>query len=378
MLKVDIDRFWQANDISMKDNCFNPEATQVAMGIRMAEECVFDELGEKGAPWGDNPPELMARLCRQYNDKAEKLVGRRLLNEKYPRNHEIFPKVKLIGEVFGGTYVYKNEVYWLENCIFTPKDLETTLDKVDKLDIRSFILPEHWDKTKQRIFETTGETLDLFRYGRRVRGPVTLAMSLCGIENIIFWMEDYPELIHRFFDTIERVILQYVDIVNKEAGEEKVKKQHPKAGFSFFDDNCCMLSPELYEEYAYPLLEHVFEKVCPNKEDFRYQHSDSEMSHLLPILARLNFTAVNFGPTVLADQIRKYMPKSRIDGCLSPMTFLSNNDNKIIAEVKRDCEMSKNLNFRGLCIDTAGSINFGTMLTSMLAVMYAIQEYGQF
>jgi len=60
------------------------------------------------------------------------------------------------------------------------------------------------------------------------------------------------------------------------------------------------------------------------------------------------------------------------------MTFLSNNDDNIIAEVKRDCEMSKNLNFRGLCIDTAGSINFGTMLTSMLSVMYAIQEYGQF
>ena len=378
MLNVYLNRFWQANDIAMKDNCFNPEATQVAMGMRMAEECIFDELGEKGEPWGNNPPELMARLCRQYNDKAEKITGRRLLDEKYPKNHEIFPKIKMIGEVFGGNYAYKNGTFWLEECIATPQDLEAALDRVDKLDIRSFILPEHWETAKKQIFETTGQTLDLLRYGRRVRGPVTLAMSLCKIENIIFWMEDYPDLVHRFFDTIERVILQYVDIVNQEAGEEKVKNEHSRMGFRFFDDNCCMLSPELYEEYAYPLLKHVFDKVCPNKEDYRYQHSDSEMSHLLPILGRLNFTAVNFGPTVLADQIRKYMPNARIDGCLSPMTFLSNNDDDIIAEVKRDCEMSKEFNFRGLCIDTAGSINFGTKLTSMLAVMYAIQEYGQF
>jgi uroporphyrinogen decarboxylase len=378
MYDLDVEQFWKDNDIAMMDNCFNPNAPQVAMGIRMSVECVFDELGEKGEPWGKNPPELMGRLCRLYNDKAEKIVGRRLLSETYPRNWEKFPPIKMIGEVFGGQYVYNNGVFWLEGNVKTPQDLEKVLDNVDRMDIRSFILPPEWEDAKRKVFESSGETLDLLHYGRRVRGPVTLATSICGIENTVFWMYDEPELMHRFFDTIEKVILQYVSIVDEEAGEEKRKSQHKSSGFRFSDDNCCMLTPELYEEFAYPVLRHVFDTVCPEPDDYRYQHSDSPMEHLLPILAKLNFRAVNFGPTVLADKIRKYIPGARIDGCLSPMVFMSNNDEAIIAEVKRDCEMSKNLNFRGLCIDTAGSINFGTKLTSMRTVMHAIQKYGRF
>jgi uroporphyrinogen decarboxylase len=108
----------------------------------------------------------------------------------------------------------------------------------------------------------------------------------------------------------------------------------------------------------------------------RYQHSDSAMAHLLPILGRLNLTGCNFGPTVLVDQIRKYMPKTRIDACLAPFTFMNNDQESIIKEVKRDCEMARE--HRGLNLSTAGSINNGSLLTSMLTVMYAIQNYGRY
>jgi uroporphyrinogen decarboxylase len=39
----------------------------------------------------------------------------------------------------------------------------------------------------------------------------------------------------------------------------------------------------------------------------------SDMEHLFPVLSKLNQTGCNFGPTVLVDEIRKYMPKTRID-----------------------------------------------------------------
>lgn len=55
---------------------------------------------------------------------------------------------------------------------------------------------------------------------------------------------------------------------------------------------------------------------------------------------------------------------------------MHNDEAGIIKEVKRDCEMSKAQ--RGLNIATAGSINNGSLLTSMRAVMYAIQEFGQY
>ena len=374
---VDLEQFWKDNDLSLRNNCFDPEAPQVPFGVNMGSELVFAELGVEGDPWGYTDPMVMRDYARRYNDKAEKILGRRLLMEDYPLNNQRFPKVRLHGEVFGGEYKMVSGVVWLESDIKTPKALEKMLDRVDKMDLRSFILPPEWDTEKKRIFEETGLRPDSRQNGgRRVRGPVTLAMSIYGVENMIFLMYDAPELAHRFFQKIGDVLIGYADILDAEAGE--TDNQH-HLGYRFFDDNCCMLNEELYEEFAFPVLKRVFEHCCPDPAvDPRYQHSDSAMAHLLPILGRLDFNGVNFGPTVLLDQIRPYMPNTRVDGCLSPMTLMSNDTEAVIKEVRRDCEMVKALGTRGLRIDAAGSTNQGTKLTTIRAVMYAIQKYGRY
>jgi len=200
-----------------------------------------------------------------------------------------------------------------------------------------------------------------------------LATSIYGVENLIYLIIDEPDLALRFSQTISDVIFAYGTIMDEEAG---YKPGEAPTGFGFADDNCYLLTPEMYEFFAYPILKRIFDYWSPNPGDRRYQHSDSDMKHLLPVLAKLNLTGCNFGPTVLVEDIRKYMPNTRIDGCISPLTFMRNDEEAIIAEVKRDCEMAKGT--RGLNLTTAGSINNGTLLTSMRAVMYAIQTYGRY
>ena len=370
MLDVRLDEFWAKDELAHKDNCFSPDAPQVALGIRMSHECLFAELGEEGNPWGHTPPERLNELSKRYNDKAEAIVGRRLLDENVPSDGERFPEIRGIGEVFGGTYEFNGVSLWLHEGLHTPAELEKQLDWVDRLDLRSFILPPNWEVEKKRLFETCGKTPPLFRH---VRGPVTLAASVYGVENLIFLIIDEPELARRFSDSIAKVIKGYIDILDEEAG---VTSNRPH-GFSFADDDCCLLSPGMYEVFGYPILKKIFEHIAPNPGDFRYQHSDSAMGHLLPILARFNLTACNFGPTLTVEEIRRYMPQTCIEGQLSPITFMNNDEEAIIAEVKRDCEMAKRCG-RGLNLSTAGSINNGSLLTSLRAVMYAIQEFGQY
>ena len=162
-------------------------------------------------------------------------------------------------------------------------------------------------------------------------------------------------------------------IMDKERG---FTSEYKPSGFSFADDDCNLLTPEMYEKFGYPILKRIFSYYSPEPEDRRYQHSDSAMENLLPILGRLNLTGCNFGATVLVDEIRKHMPHTRIDGCLAPLTFMSNDDDAIIKEVKRDCAMAKES--RGLNLSTAGSINNGSLLKSMRTLMYAIQNYGRY
>ncbi|HBG26462.1 MAG: hypothetical protein A2Y10_06120 [Planctomycetes bacterium GWF2_41_51] len=373
LFPVDIEQFWRDDKLAHEQNCFSSKSPQAALGIRMSDECVFDELNESGDPWGQLPIDKRIEINKRYNDKAEKIVGMRLLREKrerYPEPDAEFPQIKDIGEVFEGKLISKSGTLWLEQACNTPSELKRILDHVDTINLRDFILPKNWDSEKKRIFNEYGIKPSLWR---DVRGPVTLACSIYGTENLIFLIKDESDLAKRFSNTIAKIILEYIKIFDYEAGYEA---DNAPAGFGFRDDSCCFLNAEMYEQFGYPVLKKVFDYCSPEPEDTRYQHSDSEMNHLLPILGRLNLNGVNFGPTVLVDEIRKYLPNARIDGCLAPFTFSRNNFEQIISEVRRDCEMAKKS--RGLNIDTAGSLNYGSLLISMRAVMHTIQIYGRY
>jgi len=317
-------------------------------------------------------PVRQAELNKRYNDKAEKIVGRRLLPEQFDPPEVQFPYVKRIGEVFGSRYEYINHSEWLHRCAETPEAVEKMLDRVEKLDIRQFMLPDNWEAEKTRIFETYGRRPPVMRH---IRGPVTLACSLMGEENFIFLMYDEPELAKRFSNAIRDVIIAMADVMDAEAGVTDADRG--RYGFSFADDNCCLMTPEMYEDFGYPILRDVFARFAPGKNDSRFQHSDSAMEHLLPILGRLDMNGVNFGPTVMVRDIRKHMPNARIDGCLAPFTFMRNDAEGIIREVKRDCEAARETG-RGVNISTAGSINNGSSLESMRLVMAVIQNYGRY
>lgn len=158
MFDVDIDQFWKDDELAHRDNCFSAEAPQVALGIRMSNECVFAELGVEGDLWLDMPRERRIELNRRYNDKAEKIVGKRLLRESFPEPDEVFPYVRRIGEVFEGRYIINEHSEWLEGTCSTPRELDALLDRVERMNLRDFMLPENWESEKRRIFE---------KYGRR-------------------------------------------------------------------------------------------------------------------------------------------------------------------------------------------------------------------
>lgn len=381
-LELDIEQFWKDEALTHAENCFSKESPQVALGIRMSGECVFAELGEEGQPWGYTPPERRYELNCRYNEKARQIVGRPLLSENKPLPKEEQPKVTIpgfrqIGEVFGGKYVFDGQTTWLRGSLTDEEALEKKLKEVNALTadpeaFRSFVLPNDWDERCRAVYELYGKRPGQFT---GIRGPVTLATSVFGVENLLFLYYDNEGLFTHFADTIADVVLAYVELFIKESGHTDDNFRH---GFSFADDDSNLLTPDMYKAFGYRVLKRVFEKTAPNPEDSRYQHSDSAMGHLIPLLADFNLTGCNFGPTVTVQEIRKYMPKTRIDGQLAPFTFMRNNEDDIIAEVKRDCEAAKENDLRGLNLTTAGSINNGSLLTSMRVVMAAIQNFGRY
>lgn len=369
---LDIERFHEDQDKAVADP-FAEDAPQVALGIAMHWECVFDELGVAPDPWRfQNDAEWANELIDAYNEKARRIVGRPVLSRRNPdASQAAFPAHKQLHDIFEARNVWHGGSWWLEQSAHTEDELKALLDRVDARleNLRAFILPSSWDERRDELL-SRGISPPLYR---SQRGPVTFATSIYGTENLLCLIMLTPTLAERLRDTILRAMLEMHRVL---AGEGGLSGNDVPRGFSFFDDNCCLLNPEMYELFGYPILKAVFERCCPDADDWRYQHSDSDMGHLLPILSRLDFSRVNFGPTLTVRRIRQHMPRTVIEGQLAPFTFSRNEEENIVCELLRDTDMARQK--RGLLFATAGSVNNGSRLSGLRLIMAAIQRYGRY
>lgn len=371
---LDLDAFWEEEARAGKDP-FGADCPRASFGIRMADECIFEELGVP-AEWYrmEHDEDYRMPLARLYNDRAERMVGRRLLRENpLPAPEDRWPRVKELWEVFEGRNAWEDSArsYWLHSAAENEEDLKALLDRVEKrlCRLREFLLPPDWEARKARL-RAQGIPLTLYR-GQR--GPVTFAMSIYGGEKLIYLILDNPDLAARYRDLIAKAILERARILDEEAGFPPETAPH---GWGWCDDNCALLSPDLYEFFGWPILKKVFDRYSPAPADSRFQHSDSAMGHLLPLLGRLDLTGVNFGPTVMIRDIRRHLPRAVIHGQLAPFVFSRNEEANMVAELLRDCAMARD--GRGLSFNTAGSINNGSRLSGMRLLMAAIREFGRY
>ncbi len=368
---LDVERFW-ADEEKAQKNPWAQDCPQVPLGIHMSNECVFDELGEP-EDWHRlfHDEAFRIDLERRYNDKAEPIVGRRLLGEFRSDPKLAWPSVRELSDIFEAQAIWHDWSYWLQQSAHGEDELKALLDRVEARleNLREFLLPPNWASEKARITGLGGRG-PLYRWQR---GPVTFAMSIYGAEPLIFLLVDNPDLAGRFRDLILRAMLERARILDEEAGYTPATAPR---GWGWADDNCALLNAEMYEFFGWPVLKGIFDRYSPGPKDGRYQHSDSDMGHLLPLLGRLDLNGCNFGPNVTVADIREHLPHAVIHGQLAPFTFSRNEEVNMVAEFLRDFEMAREK--RGLVFTTAGSINAGSKITGMRLLMAAIQEYGRY
>lgn len=371
---VNLEQFWEDQAIASSNPWAN-NCPQMPFGIGMAIDCVFDELGipETSENWYrmEHDEDWRIEVSHRYNDLAQQIVGRRLLPEVKSDASLKWPAIKELHDIFEARNVWHDRSYWLEQSAHGEDELQALLDRVEtRLEkLREFMLPDDWSEQKARLL-SAGAKVRLYR-GQR--GPVTFAASIYGAQDLLFLIYDNPDLAARFRDVILKAILMRARVLDEEAGYTAETAPH---GWGWADDDCCLLSPNMYEFFGYPILKGVFDQYSPDEKDTRGQHSDSSMAHILPLLARLNLTWTNFGPTVRVSEIRKHLPNAVISGQLAPFTFSRNEEVNMVAELLRDYEQS--IEHRGVVFATAGSINNGSRLSGMRLLMSAIQQFGRY
>lgn len=354
-VELDLARFWEENRLS-SGKPFRTDKPRAPIALPLDDHWLIEEMALPSTVRYYEDKAYQAQVNRECNDRCQEALGTRPFPEEVAG-----PPLLRIEELMGSRLtVVEGGTPWLEPGPATLEEMHARLDFVESLTedgLRELLC------SKGGAFAREPKTREACACSR---GPATIATSVLGSMNALYWIVDHPEDMQRFFRVLGDAIVRYHRLFERETNVRY-------RGYYWLDDNCCLYSPDLYERFCYPVMKRVMAEFAPRPEDYRFQHSDSEMRHLLPFLADYRLHGVNLGPTIPASVIREALPDAVIHGQVAPMTLRNGSFEAVVAEVRRDFEAVGADG--GLVLTTAGSISAGTSLQSIRWFMWAVQEH---
>jgi len=362
-IDLDLERWWRENRES-EGKPFSTQKPRVPCHIPLDDHWLIEEMRVESTVRFFSDPDYRVAMHKACNDRCEPALGIRPFGER-PGG----PGPKRIEQVFGCRIVLtEGATPWLEPGVSSIDELVALMDRVERTPIYDLMMTPEWE---QALSETPapGPAEPPHTRGGGSRGAATVATSVCGTEQALWYCIDYPEDMRRFFDLFAEKLIEYHRTIDRLTGSVT-------RGYSWADDHCALFSPAMYEQFCLPAMKRVMDEFAPEPADRRFQHSDGACAHLLSLLNELGYHGVNLGPTVHPLEIRKHMPKTVISGQVPPLVLRNGTPEEIVAAVRRDVEAVGGDG--GLVLQTAGSIAGGTSFESIRVYMWAAQEYGRY
>lgn len=355
----DFERFWQQNDWNLQ-NFDNKNMIPVTLS--------FDDhyLQELVGPFSTleyyNNHEYRVNIHKKANEILYNALGRKFYPEDiYPEPNPIRFEI-----IMGANYkITEGSTPWFESSVEEISDVKRLIERYQKIDIKEEILKDNLLERKEEYEKKTNKKI---KWGQYTRGPATIATSVIGTTNLCIFMIEEDDVIEEFYDILGVKLTEYLKTIRE-------LSDNNSNSIALLDDDCFLFSPKLYEKFCAPVLERLFNTFAPNPNDRRFQHSDSDMGHLMVILYQLGVNAVNFGPKIHPLDIRKAMPNARIHGQIPPFTLRNGTQQEIIDTIKRDMEVA--LIDGNFIATTAGSIAAGTPIENITTFIKAVCEFGK-
>lgn len=137
-------------------------------------------------------------------------------------------------------------------------------------DIRKLQPP---DPLKDGLMPRVLETIQYFREHSELpvmftdaQGPLNIALTLCGVENLFVWAYEYPGLVHELMDFATEVLISWIRLQKRYAGQPNTSGAFPHAillpegfgGVCISDDDCGLMSAAMYRKFVVPYNSRVF------------------------------------------------------------------------------------------------------------------------
>lgn len=90
------------------------------------------------------------------------------------------------------------------------------------------------------------------------QGPLNIALSLAGVDNLFTWFYTNPDEAHALMEFATEVLIDWVKVQKEHAGLDMDKGAYPhgifmpKGGVAISDDDCTQIDESLYREFVVP------------------------------------------------------------------------------------------------------------------------------
>jgi uroporphyrinogen decarboxylase len=351
---LDVAQFWLENDF-----CNRPGTDKPRCAIQFApdDHWLFEFLEVESTLRYFRDKSHRDALHREANVLTHEHLGKAFFDED---TWEHSPK--RIENLFGSEFRYEERgTPWLVPATDDPREFAKILDHVEAVDLDAWALPAvflaEWEARK-----ADGKPLPMLGTGSR--GPATIMTSVLSAENVFYWIEDHPELMRRFRDLLAEKMIALNRLLRRFSG-------NTAAGWWITDDNSALFNRPLYQEYCVPVLKAVMDALAPDGAS-RFQHSDSNMQHLLEDQRALGIQTVNYGPEIDVLTIRRKMPDAMIQGHMPPFMLRNAGPEDIRRRVLEDFRKAGEHGL--LTVATAGSLAAGTGVGRMRWLMRCVTE----
>ena len=179
-----------------------------------------------------------------------------------------------------------------------------------------------------------------FRPGVSIGSPFTMAGNICGIERLGRWIIKKPELVHQLMRKVTTFCVQVAQYWVDTFGAENVdlRDGNPSEANQ-------IISPKQFEEFAFPYMKEVHEKVLAMGVKYMFSHLCGEQNLNLPLLAKIPFGdpgIVSFGHEVgLGTAIKYFGDTCIIAGNIEPAVIQNGTPQQVYELCKQAIKKAK-------------------------------------
>ncbi len=134
------------------------------------------------------------------------------------------------------------------------------------------------------------------------QSPLNIALTLVGLEDLIYMMYDEPESVHMLMQFCTDVLSMWVNTQKKHLKQDKDKGAlphglyMPKGGIAMSDDDIVVLNEDMYGEFVVPYLNKLYAEFGGGSLHFcgSCHHQTNNLKKLENIFALNNFSMSDF------------------------------------------------------------------------------------